>query len=218
MGKQMPTEIREPFKRLPGGLLQVKITGAVAGEIPTEQGQSSMYGVVVDTVVSAPDAAYGITHQERFWLGTEDDPHADKPETLTKRAGKFEELCNAAGFSCKGQDLDVSCSELIDREVIMHVVQSVEPPLKKNRKTGQMEQNQYAGRIRSNVRGWLSVNDGHELRVDEEPVATPVGQARPGAAPVAPAASGPVPPFPQAVGGPTVPRPPVSPAMPRRIR
>lgn len=214
MGKQMPTEIKEPFKRLPGGMLQGKITGAVAGEIPTNQGQSSMFGVTVDVTVTAPDAAYGITHQERFWLGTEDDPHADKPETLTRRAGNFEALCVAAGLSCKGQDLDVTCSELVDRDVVMHVVQSVEPPMKKDRATGQMKQNEYAGRIRSNVRGWLSISDGHELRIDDEPVATPVSQARPtGMAPQAP-----VPPFPQAVGGPAVPRPPATPTMPRRIR
>lgn len=168
----------------------------------------------------------------RFFIGTDDDPAADQPETWKKRGaqdlkkflvGVFGEVGALTGnivtdvAATQGAGVLCLIEHTIDQRVSV-----------KNRATGEMEPNQYQGQEQNRFKKWFAPNDPEasaRVGLMEVPTAK-AGAPRPAAAPAAPAPRPPAAPptaaAPAAPAAPSVPRtaparaatPPAPPARP----
>lgn len=149
MGRVVPTGVKDPFENLPGGVLEfetVRLEEAV-------KGAENLFCYVATLRVVAPEQSAGVEHQETFFIGTSEDPNAEQAETWIKRAGRLKQYVEKSGVAFEGADMEMVASEIQQTHVLANVEQKHEPEMKKG------EPNPYAGRVRSNVRGWLAVGE-----------------------------------------------------------
>lgn len=216
MGKVFPANIKQPFEKLPLGILQWVILDAMENMIGKE---NPVYGVQVVLESVAPPEAAGLKHTENFMFGTEQDPgdlqNGVSAETFEARAGRFDQFCQKAGeqgIDIRDAAIDQVCAALKDQQIKSNNVADKEPAFHQwGKKKGQP--NQYAGTYRVTPK-WLALDEGGEPAVtgtvaDLEaanppaaapPAPAPVGRAaapmppaQRGAVPAAPAASAPAP-------------------------
>lgn len=201
--KVFPENIKQPFEKLPLGVMQWSITDAMENMIGKE---NPVYGVQVVLTSVAPPEAQGLTHTENFLFGTEDDPgdlqNGVTAETFEARAGRFDQFCQKAGeqgIDIRGVEIGQVCAALKDQQIKSHNEATKEPAFHQwGKKKGQP--NQYAGTYRVQPR-WLALEEGGEPKItgtvaDLEaanppaalvPAPAPVGRA---AAPMPPAQRG----------------------------
>lgn len=100
----IPQDVREPFEKPPQGILEWKIDGLRARMTDPPEGSQSIpkLALEVDMTCTGPDQAAGITWNETFWIGTDDDPHAANAETWKTEAARFVQFCERAGFDPRG--------------------------------------------------------------------------------------------------------------------
>lgn len=70
-----------------------------------------------------PESRLGRFHFESFWIGTEDDPNGDLPQTWLDSMGasQWKSFCKAAGVPFDGQDPRVIMASLINQQIGGHV-------------------------------------------------------------------------------------------------
>lgn len=70
-----------------------------------------------------PASRLGRFHFESFWIGTEDDPNGDLPQTWLDSMGasQWKSFCKAAGVPFDGQDPKVIMANLAGKEIGGHV-------------------------------------------------------------------------------------------------
>ncbi len=70
-----------------------------------------------------PENRLGRFHFESFWIGTEEDPNADLPQTWLDSMGasQWKSFCKAAGVPFDGQDPKVIMASLINQQIGGHV-------------------------------------------------------------------------------------------------
>lgn len=217
MAKVFPENIKQPFEKLPLGIMQWNITDAMENMIGKE---NPVYGVQVVLTAVAPSEAAGVTHTENFMFGNDEDPgdlqNGVSLETFEARAGRFDQFCQKAGeqgIDIRGVDIGQVCAALKDQQIKSNNEASKEPAFHQwGKKKGQP--NQYAGQYRVTPR-WLALEEGGEPRITgtvaeleaaspaqapSTPAPAPVGRAaapmppaQRGAAPAAPANRAPAP-------------------------
>lgn len=217
MAKVFPENIKQPFEKLPLGILQWSITDAMENMIGKE---NPVYGVQVVLTAVAPSEAAGVTHTENFMFGNDEDPgdlqNGVSLETFEARAGRFDQFCQKAGeqgIDIRGVDIGQVCAALKDQQIKSNNEASKEPAFHQwGKKKGQP--NQYAGTYRVTPR-WLALEEGGEPKITGTvaeleaaspaqttagPAPAPVGRAsapmppaQRGAAPAAPANRAPAP-------------------------
>ena len=131
MGFQVPAGIKEPFEKLPPGVIRFKIEGGTEGDVGTTE--APCFGIEMQMSAEDPPECAGIPHNARFYLGIREtdylhkekglevDPEATKEETLVATMGRFKAFCTAAGVEIEGKDTDLIYSELKDRKVLAKV-------------------------------------------------------------------------------------------------
>lgn len=187
MAKVFPENIKQPFEKLPLGVLQWSIVDAMENMIGKE---NPVYGVQVVLSCIAPPEAVGVTHTENFMFGTEEDPgdlqNGVSLETFEARAGRFDQFCQKAGeqgIDIRGVDITQVCAALKDQQIKSNNEASKEPAFHQwGKKKGQP--NQYAGTYRVTPR-WLALEEGGEPKITG--TVAELEAASPAQAPAAPA-------------------------------
>lgn len=204
-----PTTIREEYKRVPAGSILFKIdeVKGVTQPLPWGDPSTPYLQEIVTLSVVEPEEYAGITHEQIFPIGSNDDPTAQREETRMKGgASRFQTLASKAGVQVAGADEQVVRSELKDHHVGATIIWKLTAD----------------GFIRPRVMRWFTEGDsavGADTEAMEKAIAEATriaaggGAARAGAAPLPPRArlggdsqhAGP---------GPTAPLPPPRPAAP----
>jgi hypothetical protein len=115
-----PATIKEEFKRIPAGSILFTIEDVVEVVEPLPWGDpTKMYRQeLAHLTVIEPREYEGIAHEQRFQIGSDDDPLAEKDETRMKGgASRFQTMANKAGVTVAGAEEDQVRSELKDRHV-----------------------------------------------------------------------------------------------------
>ena len=188
----VPAGIKPRFELMPPGILQFKIEKPQEGYIGKEG--EEVYGIVVPTVLTAPEEVVGMTKDVSFFIGVTEkdtrvqkgklqpDPDANNPETWQARASDLKELCDAVGVQLEEQAISVVLSELDGREFLGRVQHA---KTKEYRQDGTPHPN--AGMVNANIKKFLAVGAAevmvdHDAALTNEP-APAAGAGRPTTAP-----------------------------------
>jgi hypothetical protein len=172
MGRIIPIGIRDPFEMLPMGTLVMEIESLEEALIG-KQGQEK-YGWKANMKVVDPINAAGITHDEAFFIGTDDDPNADNEDTWIKKAGRLKSFCECIGVVVEGADSDVVSSEAKGRRIVGVVSHRMQPEFNRDGSP-----NQYAGNPRAEVR-WFAEGE-KEVGLAEDQTPLPARAQKPAA-------------------------------------
>lgn len=119
-----PSEIRDERKMAPAGWVLFSIDKVERSTIQAQNVEKAVEKVYM--TVQAPEAFEGVNYEETFWLGTDQDPLAQNPETLQRGgASKFKTFAAAANVAIEGQDEDLVRSQLKDMKVLGHIQHKV---------------------------------------------------------------------------------------------
>lgn len=173
--------------------------------------------------VDAPDMYKGTNVFNRFFIGTDDDPGADQPETWKKRAAQdLKKFLVGVFGSVEVLTGDVPTDVEATRNASVLALinnQTDNRATVKDKDTGAQVPNPYQGREENRFKKWFAANDPEAVaRVGLMDVPTAPKAARPAAAPPpapAPAPAAAPPAAPPAAGPPAAPRTvPARPAAP----
>lgn len=119
-----PAVIKDERKQAPAGYVLFAIESVERVNKITKSGEKAVEQVNMSVVL--PEAYEGTPHQEIFWLGTDQDPKAEKPETLERGgASKFKTFASAIDVNIEGQDEDLVRSMLKDQRILGQVSHKV---------------------------------------------------------------------------------------------
>lgn len=122
--RMWPAVIKDERKQAPAGWVLFSIN-SVTREFKGQPGAEKAVEAVKMTV-QAPEAYEGIEHEEVFWLGSDQDPKAERPETLERGgASKFKAFAAAIGVNIEGQDEELIRSQLKDQRILGHITHKV---------------------------------------------------------------------------------------------
>lgn len=179
-----PAQIREEFKRIPAGsiLFTIDEVKEVVEPLPWADPAKMYRQEVASFTVAEPKEFEGITHEQRFPIGSDDDPLAEKDETRMKGgSSRYQTMANKAGVTVAGAEEDQVRSELKDRQVGATVIWKLSAD----------------GFVRARITRWFTVGeseiaaDGDAMKraIDESNKMLASGGApRAGAAPLPPRA------------------------------
>ena len=71
--------------------------------------------------VEQPTECRGQVHFERWFIGSDEDPEAVRPETWTQNAGRMKKCCEAMGIPFTGQNPNVVVQQMFGKQVCMKV-------------------------------------------------------------------------------------------------
>jgi len=118
-------------------------------------------------VVTEPAEFKGrkIFQRDYFVLGTEEDPDVEHEDTVGPGLGKLKRLAEAAGVPWEG-DIEDIMDEI--ETVGAYLVRKIEPAEIKDRDSGEMVPNEYAGRIRVEVKSYFKIGEREPKVIDED--------------------------------------------------
>lgn len=161
----IPTGVKDPFERLPAGLLGFSL-GRGFEEFIQVQGRDTLTWVVPMVVVCPEGSRYvGQEHNERFFIGSPEDPEGQQVDTIIARGGRFKRFCEETGITWpENQDVDAAFASLDQQYVVGSVDWIVEGALRRDGTA-----NDRVGQINGRVAKWMSWNGNHaEFSIDEE--------------------------------------------------
>jgi hypothetical protein len=154
-----PAIIKDERKQSPAGYVLFSID-SVSREYKGQPGSEKAVESVKMTIV-APEAYEGTAHEEVFWLGSDQDPKAERAETLERGgASKFKAFAATVGVNIEGQDEDLVRSQLKDLKIMGYVQHKVNT----------------AGFVNARISTWMAEGE-KEPSVDEEAMKAARAQA-----------------------------------------
>jgi len=134
-GDSFPSEIKEPFEKLPAGTVLLTIEEVAEGMAGKEGDE--VLAINVSFVGEEPASALGVHGEDMFWIGVREtdrnvtsgraqaDPEAQLAATWTARLGRFEKMASKAGVEIKGKGRQLVYSELKGRQVLALIEHSI---------------------------------------------------------------------------------------------
>ena len=180
-------EIRDTRRRMPPGVVIVSVVEAkLDGQIvKTFKKDREVEKTVIRLTLQGeePAGVAGVQENILLWIGTDDDPLADKPETLMSTLKGLKAICGAMDVKIGASYLPVVCSDMRDRRVKVMVEHK---PDKKNPRFTNAEFG--TGVDGKKDTGWFKVDEGPELVIHKMPETSAVAGA-PGSVPMPPGAA-----------------------------
>jgi hypothetical protein len=107
----IPSEIVDPGSKLDPGNYLFSCEGVKEGDYEGRFLYDATFRVL------QPESHKGQLQYERWWIGSDEDPEAAKPETWSQNAGRMAQCCDAMSVPMKGQNPDIVVQQMLGKQL-----------------------------------------------------------------------------------------------------